>query len=370
MVARPAASSAQRRRRQPNRSPCHLRPLRYLSATSENAGSPKERTIPSAPTSKPHPFPPSRPTPPRAASSGDGCPTGPVAVYLAELAPGSRRTMLYGLALAAARFTGREGTDPSRFPWYKVRVDQVAALRAELAQRFAPNTANKILSALKGVLRASWRMGLMSAEDLYRCVDVRPVRGGALERGRSLTQNELKTLFAVCAQDPTPRGRRDAAMLACLYGCRRSEPVALDLADYDPDSGRLRIRAAKGGKQRDVFLTNGAKRAMDDWLAVRGTEPGPLLTRVDCCGRVVMKRLSDTSLYVRCRSLAREAGVAPFSPHDLRRTFAGDMLDAGADVALVQQLMGHASVVTTVGYDRRPEQARRRAAGLVGVPYE
>ena len=53
----------------------------------------------------------------------------------------------------------------------------------------------------------------------------------------------------------------------------------------------------------------------------------------------------------------------------MQRTFAGDMLDAGADVAVVQRLMGHSSVATTVGYDRRPVEATRKAAGLVGVPY-
>jgi integrase len=74
-------------------------------------------------------------------------------------------------------------------------------------------------------------------------------------------------------------------------------------------------------------------------------------------------------LYGVCKRLAGRAKVAHFSPHDLRRTFAGDMLDAGADVALAQRLMGHANVATTVGYDRRPEEATRRAAGLIGVPY-
>ena len=70
-----------------------------------------------------------------------------------------------------------------------------------------------------------------------------------------------------------------------------------------------------------------------------------------------------------CQRLAGRAGITHFSPHELRRTFAGDMLDAGADVALVRRLMGHASVATAVGYDRRPEEATRRAAGLVRVPY-
>jgi site-specific recombinase XerD len=66
---------------------------------------------------------------------------------------------------------------------------------------------------------------------------------------------------------------------------------------------------------------------------------------------------------------AERAGVAAFSPHDCRRSLAGDLLDAGVDLATVQAMLGHASPATTARYDRRGERAVRQASERVHVPY-
>jgi site-specific recombinase XerD len=201
---------------------------------------------------------------------------------------------------------------------------------------------------------------------------VEPVRGSTLPAGRALSSGELRALFRACADDARPSGTRDAAILALAYGAglRRSEIVALDLDHLDPDTGAITIRRAKGGKDRIAYVANGALDALRDWLSIRGVgDWGPLLWPVNKSGRVMRHRLTDQAIYSVMRRRAADAGIATFSPHDCRRTFVGDLLENGVDLATVKEMAGHANVQTTARYDRRGEAAKRKASGALSVPY-
>src|SRR5262249_35411199 len=136
-----------------------------------------------------------------------------------------------------SRLTRGRATDPLRFPWHELRYQHTQAVRTVLAERHAPAGANVALAALRGVLRECWRLGLMTAEDYHRAADLQGIRGERLPKGRALSAGELRALFAACAQDASPAGARDAALLAVLYGggLRRSEATSLDLGDYTPE---------------------------------------------------------------------------------------------------------------------------------------
>ncbi len=293
----------------------------------------------------------------------------PAAVYVAHLAPGGRPTMRQALQTIAGMLTSGQ-CDASTIEWGALRYQHTAAIRAALAGQYAPATVNKMLSALRGTLKAAWRLGQMTADDYRTATDLEPVKGSTLPRGRALSAGELRALFDTCAGDPSPAGARDAALLTILYaGLRRSEAVALDLADYDPQTGALTVRAGKGHKDRTTYTDDGGREALADWLAIRGQEPGPLLYPVRKGGKLQRRRMTGDAVLEVMRKRAAQAPVSRFSPHDLRRTWIGDLLDAGADIATVQALAGHASVTTTAKYDRRPEATKRRAGNLLHVPY-
>jgi site-specific recombinase XerD len=295
----------------------------------------------------------------------------PARVYLARLGEGSRRTMRVALDTMAALLTGGR-CDADTLDWSRLRYQHTAAIRATLAVRYQPATANKHVAALRGVLREAWQLGQMTAEEYHRAVNLRTVKATTLPRGRALGAGELRALFRVCRDDARPSGVRDAAVLAVLYGAgmRRSEAVALDLADYNRETGALTVRAGKGRKDRISYATNGSHAALAAWLTVRGEEPGPLFWPVDQAGRMIARRMTAQSVLEMPRRRARQAGVPHFSPHDLRRTFISDLLDAGADISIVAGLAGHANVQTTARYDRRGEHAKRRSAELLVVPFE
>jgi site-specific recombinase XerD len=292
----------------------------------------------------------------------------PVAVYLARLASGSRRTMKQALDVIAALF----GRTPETLDWASIRYQHAQAVRTHLAETRSRAGANKMLAALRGVLKEAWRLGLMTAEDYHRAADLPGVRGERLPRGRALSSRELQKLVTACAKDASPVGRRDAALLAVLYGggLRRAEVVGLDVADYKAETGVLRVRDGKGRKERIAYATDGTKAALEAWLEVRGTEEGPLFWPADGRGRPLLnRRMTDQAILLMLRRRAAQGKVAAFTPHDLRRSFISDLLDAGADMVTVQKLAGHANVQTTARYDRRGEEAKRRAAELLKVPY-
>jgi len=305
-----------------------------------------------------------------------------VAVYLARLAPGSRRTMRAALDTIAAMLSGKPG-GAFAFPWQELRYEHTQAIRAALSERYAPATTNKMLAALRGCLRECWRLGQMEAEEFHRAVDVVAVRGTTLLRGRALAVGELRALFVNCAADESPSGVRDAALLAVLYGggLRRAEAVMLDLSDYDTETGALRIRSGKGRKARTAYATGGAKAALEAWLHARAASPRqPRAARTDAGeslfypinkgGRLIPRRMTDQAVLNIVRKRALSSGVARFSPHDLRRSFISDLLDAGADISTVQGLAGHANVQTTARYDRRGERTKRKAAEMLHVPFD
>lgn len=294
----------------------------------------------------------------------------PVLIYLASLAPGSRRTMRDALNVVAG-IVGGDQVDALGLAWHQLRYQHTAAIRSALADRYAPATANKTLAALRRVLKECWRLGLMDAESYHRAVDLQPVRGSTLPKGRALEGGELRSLFVACSSDRTAAGARDAALLAVLYGAglRRAEAVALDVGDFNSETGELRIRSGKGHKARLVYLKNGGALAVRAWLRIRGSCPGPLFCPVNKAGRLDLRQMTPQVALFVIRKRAEQAGVQQFSPHDLRRSFASGLLDAGADISAVQQLMGHASVQTTARYDRRGERAKSRAAELLHVPY-
>lgn len=294
----------------------------------------------------------------------------PAAVYLANM--GSKRgqaTQRQALEVIAELLSG--APDIFGLNWAALRFQHTQAIRARLAERYAPATANRMLCALRGVLKAAWGLGLIGAEDMAKATNFKSVRGETLPAGRALAMGEITALILACEHDTTPAGARDAAMIACMYpgGLRREEVTGLDLSDFDPLTGALTVRHGKGNKARITYLANGAGRAMADWLAIRGNEPGALFWPINKGGALQVRRMTNQAVYNALAKRGELAGVADFSPHDLRRTFISDLLDAGADIATVAKLAGHASVTTTQRYDRRPEAAKAKAAGLLHLPY-
>lgn len=263
-------------------------------------------------------------------------------------------------------------SDPALINWPALEYAHISALCNHAESLFAPATARKYRSALMGITRASFALGLITGDQYMRSWEVPPITGESLPAGRNLTQGEINALVNSCTKDPTAAGVRDAAIICLMYVClvRRSSLVALEYSKYDPQTGRI-VWHGKRNKEYATYATGGAKAALDDWLVLRGSDPGPIFHPITQTGKIMrsLKPLSAHDVYKICQKRGEQAGVAHFSPHDFRRTAAGELMERGVDINTVSKIMAHDDVKTTGKYDRRPDEVKRTAAEKLHVPY-
>ncbi|NEP00552.1 MAG: tyrosine-type recombinase/integrase [Symploca sp. SIO2E9] len=291
----------------------------------------------------------------------------PAAVYLDSLAPGSLPTMRQALNAIASLLTNNE-CDALGLDWAKLRYQHTSAIRTALKKNYAPSTVNKMLCALRRVLKEALRLDLIDPNDYAKAVDLGTIKDKRKIRGRALTRDEIADLLDVCIDDSSPQGARDAALIGILRGAglRRAEVASLELKDFNPETGALEVHRGKGGKDRSVYIPESAIAWVKSWIEVRGDAPGALLCPIRKGGEIQLRQMCPDAVLKIVRRRALQAGVESFSPHDFRRTFCSDLLDAGIDIVTVQKLAGHASPVTTAQYDRRGEETKRLAVQKLG----
>lgn len=251
----------------------------------------------------------------------------------------------------------RQGQDP-----ILARVD-IMDVRAYLAALFGKNDASSIsrkLSSLRSFFRFLLKRGQVS-ENVAALVRS-PKRRRPLPRALSVDDTfHLLQSRPASAAKTTPLAEalraRDLAILEMLYGggLRISECCSLDLADVqrEPDSALVRVRHAKGNKERIVPVGDKALAALDKYLAVRqrlrpseqGDSEAIFLNRRGT-------RLRPRSVQRSLHKLVLETGGPPATPHALRHSFATHLLDAGADLRAIQELLGHASLSSTQIYTK------------------
>lgn len=276
------------------------------------------------------------------------------------------------LGVIAGLIDGGDGqADPRGCRWEKVDADTAVRVRRELAGGYAPSTVNKMLAALRGVMRACRDLGLIDEARYQAVARLNSLKTSDSRPSRTLTDDEVAALFRACAADGTAAGLRNAALLA-VFLCaapRREEVTELNAQDYDPARRTLHIRSAIRERDRELTLPPGAGRALDDWLAARGTHDGPLLTPVDKSGTVRDRRLTDQAVYLILRSIGESAGVGPITTRDLRRSLIVRLIVSGMDYETISRQVGYLSFFSARAYQDLAEESESAGARSLDVPY-
>ncbi len=214
-------------------------------------------------------------------------------------------------------------------------------LGALLRYGYEKRSAARKLSTVKSFLRFLVRKGTLRANPATA------VKGPRLEQRLPgfLTQYQVREAIEIKGNDEVVV--RERAILETLYGSglRAAELVGLNIADVDFVAETIRVRG-KGGKERIVPLGRAEKQALDEWLARRTHKDAEPIFTNSHGGRLTTRSIQNI---VR-KALSRVADATATNPHSLRHAFATHLLERGADLRAVQELLGHASLATTQIY--------------------
>jgi integrase/recombinase XerD len=263
-----------------------------------------------------------------------------------------------------AAFLRRKGvSDPARIGEQTV-LAYVADLRAarddDGRPRFAPSSIARALVAVRSFHRFCLEEGELHTDPSEEVGAPRVPQGIP----KALAEDEVVALLGAVTGDG-PLALRDRAVLETLYatGIRISELVGLDRGDLDLDDGVVRV-LGKGNKERVVPIGRSARAALTAYLDEGRPHLVARRPRRDAVDAVVLNARGGRLTRQGCWKLVRAAGVRVgltdrLSPHVLRHSCATHMLEHGADIRVVQELLGHASLSTTQVYTKvSPERLR------------
>jgi integrase/recombinase XerD len=250
-------------------------------------------------------------------------------------------------------FVQSAGLDPRRVSPEDV-TEYLGSLRAgkpPAAQRLSAASVARMLTSVRALYRFLVAEGYLEI-DPTAAVGL-PARPRSLPKAISV--EDVTRLIELPGHDVL--GRRDRAILEVLYGggLRISELVGLDVDDVDVDEGTVLVRGGKGSKDRRVPLGRAARSAVGDYLSISRPELAGRAQQAGSRGALLLnargRRLTRQGCWKILKRYASMAGLeGRVSPHTLRHSFATHMLEGGADIRVVQELLGHASLVTTQVY--------------------
>ncbi len=285
----------------------------------------------------------------------------------AALASYARELTTRGASPATLRAYGRDllelgawatarGTEPGRLAYRDLRT--YAAALSE--RRLAKSSISRKLAAVRGLHTHLVATGSATSNP----ADLLPAQKRGSRLPRVLGRDEVAALLdRIPATNPLEV--RDRALFELAYSCglRADEIISLDLGDVDFDSETVRT-TGKGSKTRLVPIGEPAQRALRRYLESARHALGPARDELALFVSRRGRRLSASDVRRRLDKWVREAAVAGrLSPHTLRHSFATHLLEGGADLRSIQELLGHSSVSTTQIYTRvEPSRLRREYA--------